>query len=529
MNSPEHPELPVKNQRKVGHPLESITEEDCLRPKRVAVFVVHGMGQQAPFATLDQTADRLIAASELYSGLDEKTDILARTVKLGNEVIQRVELSLPDGNGDRFDVHVYEGYWAPLTEGRVTLIDVLSFFLRAGLKILSKGTYSFNRWMFGENVQLPIYRIERYSFVLTSLFLFSLVVIGVLVSIVASTYLFGFVRITNWPSLRLVEEFTHVAAFYVVCSLIVGGLFIIAYRVKRLTYQGNPALWALFTNILWWVFLCYVFIVVVTAFVLILIWGHDLLLWLGDGRAEALTFSIPVLSVRLQSYLWVVWGALLIIFLYIRGFLIQSFGDVVAYVMGHRLDRFMVIRTEIKEWINKRLYAIYEAKDKDGKLFYDGVGLIGHSLGSVIVYDSLNQLLNDDQFRQSPIDVAGRTKVLATFGSPLDKIAYVFSLDADDTTETREALATSVQPLLQDYARYRRMKWVNIYAERDIIGGKLDFFDNDDPVYEKYRIENIKDEDALIPLLSHNELWVSGQIFKAFYKELAIANIAKSH
>ena len=59
------------------------------------------------------------------------------------------------------------------------------------------------------------------------------------------------------------------------------------------------------------------------------------------------------------------------------------------------------------------------------------------SLGSVIAYDALNALLNEDALNQHALKVAERTRVLATFGSPLDKIAYVFSLAGQHTSDTR--------------------------------------------------------------------------------------------
>src|ERR1700716_4711956 len=48
----------------------------------------------------------------------------------GNSFRAEIRLTLP--NGMRRGVHFYEVYWAPLTEGKVTIRDVSWFLLNAG-------------------------------------------------------------------------------------------------------------------------------------------------------------------------------------------------------------------------------------------------------------------------------------------------------------------------------------------------------------------------------------------------------------
>ncbi len=91
-----------------------------------AVWIVHGMGQQVPFETLEQLAEGLIRAAEVRS------KPMFREVRVGNTVLQRVELTLPRPNADPQEVHLYECYWAPMTEGAVQLRDVVSFLFGFG-------------------------------------------------------------------------------------------------------------------------------------------------------------------------------------------------------------------------------------------------------------------------------------------------------------------------------------------------------------------------------------------------------------
>src|SRR6185436_4272746 len=99
---------------------------------------------------------------------------------------------------------------------------------------------------------------------------------------------------------------------------------------------------------------------------------------------------------------------------------------------------------------------------------YDQVVVVGHSLGSVIAYDTLNGVISHDAIKnqepgQKPWNTVEKTKLLLTFGSPLDKTAFIFRAQVDENP-TREALAASKQPLLEEQHRYRPAFWVNVWS-----------------------------------------------------------------
>ncbi|MGA2214415.1 MAG: hypothetical protein ABSH31_14160, partial [Bryobacteraceae bacterium] len=53
-------------------------------------------------------------------------------------------------------------------------------------------------------------------------------------------------------------------------------------------------------------------------------------------------------------------------------------------------------------------------------------------------------------------NVVGRTRALITFGSPLDKTAFLFRTQSNHPRdEMREELAASVQPLILSYHQFR--------------------------------------------------------------------------
>jgi len=227
-----------------------------------------------------------------------------------------------------------------------------------------------------------------------------------------------------------------------------------------------------------------------------------------------------------------VWIALLAVSWAIRGIMIQFPGDVAAYVSTHTLDRFQEIRTKIKDAVTKVARAIYSVDE------YEGVVWVGHSLGSVVVYDALNAVIMDDQLPGKEDDeaskngpgVVARTKLLLTFGSPLDKIAFIFGAQLADA-KTRDALAASFQPLILDYDKFRNIPWVNIWSPADIISGHLDFFDDPRQAGNR-KVENVIDEQATTPLMAHVEYWKNDLLFERMYQgivreDVAVAGIRK--
>jgi len=160
--------------------------------------------------------------------------------------------------------------------------------------------------------------------------------------------------------------------------------------------------------------------------------------------------------------------------------------------------------------------------------------VVGHSLGSVIAYDALNMLiLEDESIRQStptkesarPLDVVRRTPLFLTFGSPLDKTAFIFAVQARGTSEAREALAGSVQPLIQSYER-RPSRWINVWSPWDVISGPLDLYDPPRELHDfpgatlTQRVHNILDREATTLLIAHTEYWKNPLVVGTIYDEM---------
>ena len=117
--------------------------------------------------------------------------------------------------------------------------------------------------------------------------------------------------------------------------------------------------------------------------------------------------------------------------------------------------------------------------------------------------------------------MARRTPLFLTFGSPLDKTTFVFAIQHRRTTQAREALAASAQPMLQGY-EWRPGRWVNIYSPWDIISGSLEYFDLPE-ASDPRRVTNLEDREATTLLMAHGEYWENGLLPEVLSEALVAA------
>jgi hypothetical protein len=231
------------------------------------------------------------------------------------------------------------------------------------------------------------------------------------------------------------------------------------------------------------------------------VWINEVFGVLGD-RATLVFYAALWLTVLLASWR-------------VRWFLLEFVGDSAIYVTSHTLNRYFETRETIKQDARDLLRAVYQFGG------YERHILVGHSLGSVIAYDALNAVLNDDAMSAGALGVAPRTGLLLTFGSILDKTAFLFRAQTE-AGEIREALASTSQPLISDPAA--RPRWVNLYSTADVLGGALAYYDLPPGVVPPRppmprRVENIVDPHSWIPLLAHTQFW---------HNELFLSTIASA-
>jgi len=610
--------------------------DEAPREKR-AVWVVHGMGQQIPFETLDSLATGLLDVLPNPEQIKPRF----RTVKIADQVLQRVELDVDEikTNNDgkppkKYELHLYETYWAPKTEGVANLTDVTSFLWDGGLRGILNWVKSFKRAMFGGMATFSIRWLTPFWLCLALLILAALTAINAVI-LAAGGAQTGLVSLAflklHWPQLtalasRMVAVAFSFGAVLFVAELgkpqelstpgriLVGGFCWMAMIYTILNILGTAAVMMAISHVDWIssygasgtppvvarvcvtsahsqggiesarnCVVCFfekmphaklqgfstliimMAAVLVAATMMARAWlqsseqrlhGHGVFMFLSvlTFILNVAAFFGSVLILRGCFHGWIfpawvyflanpawVWPFLILFSAKVREILVQYVGDVAIYVRPNKLDRFDEVRSEIKEAARSAVSALftsYELKAEAGaadKFQYDKIALVGHSLGSVIAYDTLNRLMLDDWLCKGALQVADRTATIVTFGSPLNKTAFLFTIQGKDSLRIRERLACTVQPLIMSYRKFRwNLQWINVYSRNDIVSGRLKFYDLPgyqdqprrgdppaDPIITRVKVKNIKDRDAAVPLVAHVAYWKNKTVWSALLSQIA--------
>jgi hypothetical protein len=530
-----------------------------------AVIVSHGMGQQVPFETLQL----VIKAMQDNAGLgkvDVVVDLIPEDPALPKGPTLPVAMaSWRDPVAGPGSAHFFECYWAPLIEGKVGVWDVFSFLCKAGMRgIRFAGTGAFTRRVFNRD---RVYGLGGAGTMLRLLLALLLVLsIGCLAPTFFVTALaralsdfgfgiprgdglfrmleadllmlsrllwaaaFPFLVHAAWENLFprsgkrpisgsfLMAPFAALYFFLILYGLpwqaVAGAsayalVTLSAYSACRNAGQGKGGIGPV-AALLWMYLLAIWILLVGTAAFCFWSWTHF-------RNPHEIPFAIPGAFARGRSLfhkpfliLHAAAGAGLLAGA--RFFLIEYAGDVAAYVSSHTVDRFYGVREKIQEACLRVAAHVYEAKAGEAPR-YKRVIVVGHSLGSVLAYDTLNRMLLRDRLSGGILRVADRTPLLLTFGSPLDKTAFLFRTQLS-AADVREGLAEARQPLIHDYA-HRPRRWINIWSPNDIVSGPLEFYDlpagkKDGDVRPRgRRVRNLKDPGASMPLGAHTQYWTN--------------------
>jgi hypothetical protein len=498
--------------RRAGPPLAAAAIEPGAPAKEPvrAVLVVHGIGQQVRFQTLDEIAQGLLREA------GSTRPPAARSVRIGDDTFQRLELFLPLPGGGEREVHVYEAYWAPITEGQVSLRDVTSFLFGAGFNGL-RNLGGALRYSFGR--ARTIRPSAGGTVALGSAFGVLLTLVAMNAVLLALAVLSGLEPgfVPDTLKARLAQGAPALLAILTAFGLATLALLLavaLADWMKRRTARARlDGLWRAVGAALQLLFLLWLGLTLLSGLaVVVLVSGVGPAIWL---RGE-------LFCPWLKTYWLLPLLVLLAASAAVRRLFVEYVGDIAAYVTSYRLDRFAEVRGRIKALVWKAAAALYEATEDAASAAwaYDGVAVVAHSLGSVIAYDALNALLVEDAVSPEKRGVAARTRLFLTFGSPLEKTAFLFATQSSRTTDTREALVAALQPLISDYA-FRPFRWVNVFSSRDPVSGRLESYDDpDDPLFRRRRIRNLPDRSAVLPLIAHLEYFGGAVVHRQLRRAL---------
>jgi hypothetical protein len=475
---------------------------------RVAILIVHGMGQQVPYETIDGVAQAAARGVEGGGGTVSRSVI--RSVRLGTQgkddeetELVRAEMQVKENSGQERDVHIYEAYWAPLTEGKVSLTEVINFLFDAGWNgIENTEARTYGRWMFGEEQQFVL---PTEKLIATLCGAMALLVALILVNLVAASTFGLNSAVEKVASLAQAnQDVLHSAWTWDIVLVEIAELSVAA----GIFVFGRSKL-KIARFISWGLVLGGALLIIIGAILMVVHLAVPGFLSIPSSWSHAMSRGWTLRLIVLATEVWVVYTG--------RDVLVQYVGDVAAYIAAHTVSRFWEVRQQIWRAAMKVGEAVYRARTADNTEFlYTKIIVVGHSLGSVIAYDVLNGLLLDEQFSAQPLNVADRTRMFLTFGSPLDKTAFLFRTQKDMRSQVREVGAAAVQPMITNYGN-RPHEWVNLWSPSDIISGRLDFYDPPTTMNAKHpehylharpnpkQVQNYIDPEAKTPLKAHIE------------------------
>lgn len=471
---------------------------------KTAVIVCHGMGQQVRFQTLNDIVQLLRDQAARQNGIIR--EVATRLVLFRNaagvctDQLGRAELTLVRPDGSPRTVHIYEAYWAPLTEGKVVIRDVMWFLLTAGFHGVIAGLRGFRRLMFGNWVPLNKAVGTSVMFLFALAVVLSLVVINSALGLLLAGNTLRGGAAPAWPNPTLVAALIRDIALAEIVAIplaIIVGLvhwhrnwFLRRHRLSNRRWHLPKVIEWLLVGWVWTALVVTVLVAGVTIYHIVRYRGEG-----GEGGVVAWQLIVVGGLAFLTSYV-------------LRSFLLQYFGDVVIYISAHAVSKFNEIRNAIQTIgfeVGRAVYALPR--------HYDRCIVVGHSLGAVVAYDLYNRMVNEGA--GTNWCVQERTKLLLTFGAPLDKTAFVFRAQQSKEADVREALVAAVQPMIVDTSN-RPAAWVNIYSQRDWISGALDYYERPTDSY----VENVADPEATIPLVAHTQYWKNLELATRLYSAL---------
>ena len=490
--------------------------------RKVAVMGIHGMGQQLPFETISDLCQVLTATTDLQPHVHlRKTADSEELIGCATLVMPTAPAAAaaphPAGAGTatappgETQVDVYEAYWAPLTEGVVGLGQTVRFLLRSGLNglcmawpLAQVGESAGRHESGGARWRQQMWR-SFAGLLLTLMVVLWVLALHLQFLELAVAWVVSFWR--PWADCApQVHLLLHGLAHAVPGLVLTAGLACLA-RMKA----GRES------KVVPWLSVPVIVLTLLVAEVpFASCWVQTQYALLARGTLAGLTLKLTCPLVGASEWLlqqawhWLLLGwhwllahggewlrqhaqdadrggisALVLLTPVVLGllwkFLVQFVGDVAVYVSSNQLNVFFETREAIQQTAKDSLRRIYAARTGTGEFEYEAVVLVAHSLGSVIAYDAYNALLNDDLascdgLSNGALKIPDRTALLLTYGSPLDKVQFLFRAHRTVLHQAMARLQGAQQPMLQR-VEYRPQQWVSLWSPWDFFSGRLDFFD----------------------------------------------------
>lgn len=514
--------------------------------EKTAILVVHGIGQQRPFETLDAFARGLVDHFR-----DRGPGLRPRRIQHAGwtEVALEVAFDRPATPRGLRRLHLFEYYWAPHTQRLVSDRAVLAWLLRTGLtplRYLSQNIQAEREALrhlqaAGPEVRggprgiarVVLKEVRRALFYYVPALLIVLAALLAMVTFPAAAW-------RTWdrvgPVIRSArpqgpEDILALAAAAVLVAWGLALLWFVAGTALRVARRGGQNIDRVADRFLLWTLLATLAVWIVAALGLPRIWP----------RLATSLGAISAMAASLAGQLWP-FAVLAVVLLGLRYALRHYLGDVAVYVTADDKAEHFAARSRILAECTDALKRLLTSAER-----YDRVLLVGHSLGSVIAYDAVNRLLNETWARpHSPGSPTSPTRTqcdvlagLVTFGSPLDKVYYFFRT----RVAAPQAVRAQILSFLFGFRRGRsfrsygpytfsygssdpvppepdpsafpvvggEFRWVNVWSRSDPISGFLDHYVLDPA--DQLGVRGV-------PLVAHVQYWGNPELYRFIAERL---------
>lgn len=462
--------------------------DDAPNGKATALLVIHGIGEQNPYETLDLVARAFV---RYFRGRNQIPVIHPERIRHADWTEVAVHLDFPAHERERLSL--FEFYWAPYTEGKATYRGVLGWLLRTLLSPLRyladnllalRDSRSHNSA--GQVVWLMLREVGRATFVYVPF----LVLVGILTILLVQ----GFtpVREVSRALSATARREPNLVALAGVALCITVASVLVLFVVRELWqwwHRRTPSVGRV-AEVAW--------VIMASVFALGFWMGA---LWVGRlGNVDLSPYATILLR---PSHLWLL--VFVVLVLWLRRVLLDYVGDIAVYVTADAKSASYEARTAILKASSAALARLLRG--------YDRVIVLGHSLGSVIAYDTINELLS--QAWASPESAAApaappvgmpdlaKLKGLVTFGSPLDKVYYFFREHVPADQAVRAQILSFLYSFRRGYSgrtygdfkfaypetpqevagheanafpTLPSFRWLNIWSWMDPVSGPLSFY-----------------------------------------------------
>ena len=440
-----------------------------------AVIVIHGIGEQRPYQTLDSFVQGVAREFKIGPGrLEHRLASSAGGVR--NSI--RMPLPHPVGRESVGTLDFYEFHWAGMVRGKIRLHQVLAWLARTALNPL-------RFWSQQASVLVAIGSPEGAKHRLLGRFLGEVgraILFPLVAALVVAPFFYAASQpqalLEAWNALHQIlgsaRAMATMTAFAGLTLLVLASLRGAWGLIGELRAGGTSER----KSVGWWASAS-----VATAVVLL-------------GAGVALDRALDLQTLRLVGATiaalrpWPIALPLLTLFgTYILArVLVRYVGDVALYTTADENSEYYQTRTEI---LSKGTALVREICES-GR--YSAVYLAGHSLGSVVAYDVVNRYIRDARAgTPPPMAAAGlaRLRGLLTFGSPLDAVYYFFRAEVGAEEPVRAQILSSLHGFrkrssgrvygdltLAPYAvpDLPDCIWLNVWSHVDLVSRRLDFY-----------------------------------------------------